>query len=90
MLVKLKFISLVNLIMDKQVVKELIQEDCTANKISEELNLIVNNTTYRQTMLDNYDELDVRMGQPGASAKTAGLIVKFTQEAKKQSKIGTL
>ncbi|WPU99026.1 lipid-A-disaccharide synthase [Mucilaginibacter sp. cycad4] len=89
-LVKLKFISLVNLIMDKAVVKELIQEECTANKISEELNLIVNNAAYRQTMLDNYDELDVRMGQPGASAKTAGLIVKFTQEAKKQSKIGTL
>jgi lipid-A-disaccharide synthase len=83
MLVKLKFISLVNLIMDKAVVKELIQEECTANKIAEELNLIVNDVTYRQTMLDNYDELDMRMGQPGASAKTAGLIVKYTQEAKK-------
>jgi lipid-A-disaccharide synthase len=77
MLVKLKFISLVNLIMDKQVVKELIQEECTADKITEELNLIVNDTAYRQTMLDGYDELDVRMGQPGASAKTAGLIVKY-------------
>ncbi|MFC0513472.1 lipid-A-disaccharide synthase [Mucilaginibacter angelicae] len=83
MLVKLNFISLVNLIMDKQVVKELIQEECTANKMAEELNLIVNNATYRQTMLDGYNELDVRMGQPGASAKTAGLIVKYTQEAKK-------
>jgi lipid-A-disaccharide synthase len=82
MLVKLKFISLVNLIMDKQVVKELIQEECTANKIGEELNLIVNNVTYRQNMLDNYEELDVRMGQPGASAKTAGLIVKYTKAGK--------
>ncbi|HEX8020040.1 lipid-A-disaccharide synthase [Mucilaginibacter sp.] len=82
MLVKLKFISLVNLIMDKAVVKELIQEECTANKIAEELNLIVNDSPYRQTMLDNYDELDVRMGQPGASAKTAGLIVKYTKAGK--------
>ncbi|MFS2188228.1 lipid-A-disaccharide synthase [Mucilaginibacter sp. Mucisp84] len=83
MLVKLKFISLVNLIMDKAVVKELIQEECTANKISEELKLIVNDVTYRQNMLNNYDELDVRMGQPGASAKTAGLIVKYTEADRK-------
>lgn len=83
MLVKLKFISLVNLIMDKAVVKELIQEECTANKISEELKLIVNDATYRQNMLDNYDGLDVRMGQPGASAKTAGLIVKYTEADRK-------
>ncbi|UOE49975.1 lipid-A-disaccharide synthase [Mucilaginibacter sp. SMC90] len=86
MLVKLKFISLVNLIMDKAVVKELIQEDCTANKIGEELNLIVNDANYRQSMLNNYDELDVRMGQPGASAKTAGLIVQYTLEAKETEK----
>lgn len=86
MLVKLKFISLVNLIMDKAVVKELIQEDCTANKIGEELNLIVNDANYRQSMLNNYDELDVRMGQPGASAKTAGLIVQYTREAKETEK----
>ncbi|SEM98494.1 lipid-A-disaccharide synthase [Mucilaginibacter gossypiicola] len=80
MLVKLKFISLVNLIMDKAVVKELIQEECTANKIIEELNLLINNTGYRQTMLNNYDELDVRMGQPGASAQTARLIIKYTAQ----------
>ncbi|WP_121808029.1 lipid-A-disaccharide synthase [Mucilaginibacter kameinonensis] len=83
MLVKLKFISLVNLIMDKGVVKELIQEECTGEKISSELDQLVNNLAYRQTMLNNYDELDVRMGQPGASAKTAGLIVKYAEAGKK-------
>jgi len=77
MLVKIKFISLVNLIMDKLVVKELIQQDCTPQTIAAELNLIVNNKDYRDTMLNNYDELDVRMGQPGASAKTAALIIKY-------------
>ncbi|MEO3402775.1 lipid-A-disaccharide synthase [Mucilaginibacter sp. CAU 1740] len=81
MLVKLKFISLVNLIMDKLVVKELIQEECTAEKIGNELCLLINDAVYRQTMLANYDELDVRMGQPGASAKTAGLIVKYAAKA---------
>lgn len=77
MLVKLKFISLVNLIMDKLVVKEMIQEECTVEKIGAELGLLINDAAYRQTMLANYDELDVRMGQPGASAKTAGLVVKY-------------
>lgn len=81
-LVKLKFISLVNLIMDKQVVKELIQEECIGDKIGKELNLIINDKVYRQTMLSGYDELDVRMGQPGASAKTAGLIVRYVKAGK--------
>lgn len=77
MVVKIKFISLVNLIMDKLVVKELIQQDCAPQKIGEELDLIINNNTYRQTMFSNYNELDERMGMPGASGKTAALIVKY-------------
>ncbi|MDN5285713.1 MAG: Lipid-A-disaccharide synthase [Mucilaginibacter sp.] len=77
MLVKLEFISLVNLIMNKSVVKELIQEDCIPLKISEQLDLIVNDKTYRENMLDNYDQLDERMGKPGASAKAAALIIKY-------------
>ena len=79
-LIKIKFISLVNLIMDGPVVKELIQGDCTSPKIAAELDKLVNNNTYRQKMLANYDELDVRMGKPGASAKTAALIVKYASK----------
>ncbi|HEY8931324.1 MAG TPA: lipid-A-disaccharide synthase [Mucilaginibacter sp.] len=77
MVVKIKFISLVNLIMDKLVVKELIQQECTVANISAELDAMINNQQYRQTMLDNYDKLDEKMGKPGASAKTAALIVKY-------------
>lgn len=72
--IAVKYISLVNLIMDKLVVKELIQEDCNPQQIGAELDLLINDTGYHNTMLSNYDELDKRMGQPGASAKTAGLI----------------
>jgi lipid-A-disaccharide synthase len=78
MLVKIKFISLVNLIMNNGIVKELIQEDCSPKKISAELDLILNNKTYRETMLANYNKLDEKMGQPGASAKTAALIIKYS------------
>ena len=78
MVVKIKFISLVNLIMNRQVVKELIQADCSAEKIRAELDAIINNKARRQKMLADYDELDVKMGKPGASAKTAQLIIKYT------------
>lgn len=77
MVVKIKYISLVNLIMDKLVVKELIQQDCNTQSISAELDMVINNKDYRTTMLANYDELDVRMGKPGASAKAATLIIKY-------------
>ena len=78
--VKLEYISLVNLIVNNRIVKELIQQDCTPGNISAELDLILNDPTYRQTMLDNYDQLDQKMGPPGASAKTAALVVKYNSK----------
>jgi lipid-A-disaccharide synthase len=78
MVVKIRFISLVNLIMDGLVVKELIQQDCSTKNIAFELEKIVNNKSYRHKMLMNYDKLDEKMGKPGASAKTAALIIKYT------------
>jgi len=74
LVVKIRFISLVNLIMDEEVVKELIQNDCNPDKISEELNNILHDPLYRTRMLINYDELAVKMGQPGASSRTAKLM----------------
>jgi lipid-A-disaccharide synthase len=78
--VKIKFISLVNLIMDKPVVKELIQQDCTAEKIAGEIDRILNDKSYRAAMLANYNGLDAKMGLPGASAKTAGLIIQYASK----------
>ncbi|MCC8410422.1 lipid-A-disaccharide synthase [Mucilaginibacter sp. UR6-1] len=78
MVIKIKFISLVNLIMDKLVLRELIQQQCNPHEIYNELNRLINDKPYRQQMLNNYDLLDERMGTPGASAKTAALIIKYT------------
>jgi lipid-A-disaccharide synthase len=80
MLIKIKFISLVNLIMDAAVVKELIQQDCTSLNITQELNNLLHNAHHRQQMLADYDILDEKMGTPGASAKTAKLIVKYASK----------
>ena len=77
MVIRVKYISLVNLIMDSLVVKELIQQDCNSEKISEEMNLILNDRTYRYCMLNNYNTLHKKMGKPGASEKTAALIVQY-------------
>jgi lipid-A-disaccharide synthase len=76
--VKIKYISLVNLIMNSGVVRELIQQECTPASMGAELGLILNDADYRQNILNSYDELDKKMGQPGASAKTAALIVKYS------------
>lgn len=90
MVVKIKFISLVNLIMNQLVVKELIQADCSVKNITDEINLLVNNKDYRATMLSNYNQLDIKMGKPGASAKTAGLILKYIREKELKQSIETI
>jgi len=76
MLVKIKFISLVNLIVNKKIVTELIQEDCNTQKINKELSFILDGAG-RAAMLSHYDELLNLMGTPGASEKTARLIYSF-------------
>lgn len=79
-LIKIHFISLVNLIMDREIVKELIQENCTPQKISIELKQLLYDQNYRKTMLDNYVILDEKMGKAGASAKTAELMIGYLQK----------
>ncbi|TGD57353.1 lipid-A-disaccharide synthase [Flavobacterium humi] len=74
-IITLKYISLVNLIMDKEVVAELIQEDCNPKKIKTELEKILD-PAYRSQLLAEYEVLETKLGGEGASNKTAKLIVK--------------
>jgi lipid-A-disaccharide synthase len=73
-IITLKYISLVNLIMDEEVVTELIQGDCNTKRIREELKQILD-AKYRQNLLKKYEELENKLGGIGASEKTAKLIV---------------
>ncbi len=73
-IITLKFISLVNLIMDREVVKELIQDDFTKENLKRELSKILDNEQRKQ-MLSNYIELEKKLGGKGASEKAATLIV---------------
>jgi lipid-A-disaccharide synthase len=78
-IVTLKYISLVNLIMDKEVVTELIQEKCNTNSIKIELQKLLD-SKYRNKVLENYNALELKLGGNGASQKTAKLIVNNLQK----------
>lgn len=69
------FISLVNLIAGKEVVQELFGARFSYQKIHDELEKIMDNTTYRNEMLEGYDRVISILGKPGASGRTAQLIV---------------
>lgn len=70
-LIKVKYISLVNLIMNKELVKELIQHNFNVTTLNNELNKILNDTNYRNTMLQGFKELKTKLGGEGASARAA-------------------
>ena len=72
-LVKVKYISLVNLILDKPAVSELIQSDLNGDDLSKELELIL--TTKREAIFNDYKILKKVLGSSGASEKAAGAIV---------------
>lgn len=75
-LLKVKYISLVNLVMDQVIVKELIQHTCTKEMLTKELNLILFKEDYRKKMLRNYQLLTEKLGGAGASARFAEMIYK--------------
>lgn len=77
-LIHIKYISLVNLIMDKQVVKELIQHELTTENLVKELDLILNNDAYRQNILTDYAALKQLLSEGGnASAQAAKKITEL-------------
>lgn len=79
-LVDIKFISLVNLIMDKQVVCELIQNDFTGKKVAGELQRLLHDKNYSENIKNDYCTLRSVLGGKGASEKAAEEIVQFLRK----------
>ena len=73
----IKYISLVNLIMDKEVVHELIQNDLNIPNLKNELKTITTNSDKRKKILDDYVLLRKKLGGAGASKNTARLILNY-------------
>ena len=77
MVVRVKFVSLVNIVAEKLIVKELLAHLFTVKNIAAELDLILNNTTYRQTMLQNYSIIKKALGEPGTAERAAKKMVEL-------------
>ena len=70
-----KWVSLVNIILGREAVTELIQSDFTLKKVVSELEKILNNPENEKRMLDDYRDMMIKLGEPGASKRAAGLMV---------------
>lgn len=75
-LIKVNYISLVNLIMNTEIVKELIQNELTIKNLKQELNKIAMDNNHREAMDENYDQLIQILGGPGTSQKVATSMLK--------------
>jgi lipid-A-disaccharide synthase len=79
-LIRIKYISLVNLIMDKPVVKELIQNDFNMQQVKAELNAILNDEKTKQQISDDYRALKELLQHGGnASEKAANIILSIAK-----------
>ena len=71
-LIKIKYLSLVNILMDKLVVKELIQKELNENRIKVELDILLNDN---KEILTDYEKLIDLLNKKGASKNAAGFII---------------
>jgi len=76
-LVKVKYISLVNLIAGRLVIKELIQDDMTFKKVNDELTRILTDKEYRNKMLSEYERVYEILDTGSASENAAKLMIKY-------------
>lgn len=85
LVLKVKHISLVNLIADRTVVKELVADTMTVDNIHAELNQLLNDPIYRDQMLKGYKTMSNILGNPGAPLHTAREMVNMLKKRKPDS-----
>ena len=76
-ILKVRYISLVNLVADKEVVRELVADTMTVANVRSELNALLNDETYRGQMLKEYDRMIKILGPAGASHQAASKMVEL-------------
>ncbi|TAD89508.1 MAG: lipid-A-disaccharide synthase [Bacteroidetes bacterium] len=82
-IITIKYICLVNLIMDKMVAKELIQDQMTATNIAAELDLLLHHAEHRNKMLQDYAALKSLLSKHGNASQTAAnLLHQFSMQNK--------
>ena len=78
-LIKVKYISLVNLIMDREVVRELIQQDLTELNLLAELQKLMD-PAHKRTLLSDYQALREKLGNEGASGRVAAKMLGYLEK----------
>lgn len=81
-LVKLKYISLGNLILDKGAFREFLQDDCNPATLADEIGKILSDSAYRDAMLRDYASIRKLLGGEGASERVASEIIRFIGKGK--------
>ena len=76
-ILKVRYISLVNLVADKEVVRELVADTMTVSNVRSELNALLNDETYRGQMLKEYDRMIKILGPAGASHQAASKMIEL-------------
>lgn len=79
-ILKVKYISLVNLVSGSEVVTELVADGMTVDNIRRELSAIIEGGSRRMQMLSGYDRMIQILGTPGASERAAKLMVKYLKK----------
>lgn len=81
MIIKVQWASLVNLVLNREAVREFFQHQTAPNNLRKELTRILTDSAYRKQMLEGYDELHQLLGDPGASERAASMMIeKLTQK----------
>jgi lipid-A-disaccharide synthase len=80
--IKVKYISLVNLIMESEVIRELVQYDLTEKRLISELKAILPGGERRDKIISGYEQLRERLGPAGASVRIAGEMVEELRKVK--------
>ena len=83
-ILKVKYISLVNLIADREVVQELVADKMTVAYIREELERILYNKEYRGQMLEGYEYMASRLGEAGAPKRAANRMLELLKKYSKK------
>ena len=75
MFAKVSFVSMTNLVAQKEVLPEILQRRASAQHIADELQLIIKSTSIKDKMIQGMKEVREKMGGPGATGKAAQLII---------------
>lgn len=90
LLIKVKYISLENLIAGKEIVKELIQQDYNLSNIIDEFKKVLFNTECRNRQIEEFKKIGLMLGKKGASARAALLMMKYLVHGAKSREHGVV